>query len=78
MSKRLCNLHGLWEKSSPKDRCPKCKKVSTKEYDKNYRNKEADKFYHSRGWKRVRGLQLSKFPLCVECKRPAKIVDHTS
>lgn len=76
MSKRICNIHGLWEKNSPKDRCPKCKKSSTREYDKNYRNQEASKFYHSREWKRVRGLQLKKYPLCIECNHPAKIVDH--
>ncbi len=76
MSKRLCNIHGLWTKTEKQARCPKCKITSTREYDKKYRNQEASKFYHSREWKRVRGLQLSKYPLCVECNRPAKIVDH--
>ncbi len=76
MSKRLCNIHGMWTKDSKQTTCPKCKKRSTKTYDKTYRNKEADKFYHSRAWKRVRGLQLSKYPLCVECRRPAMIADH--
>ena len=76
MSKRICPVHGIWEKKSSKDRCPKCKKMSTHIYDKSYRNKEADKFYHSREWRRVRGLKLSRDPLCVMCGRPAKIVDH--
>jgi len=76
MSKRLCNIHGLWTKTDKQSWCPKCKTTSTREYDKKYRNQEASKFYHSREWKRVRGLQLSKHPLCVECKRPATIVDH--
>ncbi len=76
MSKRLCNIHGLWTKTDKQSRCPKCKTTSTREYDKKHRNQETSKFYHSREWKRVRGLQLSKYPLCVECNRPAKIVDH--
>ena len=75
--KRICPIHGLYTKdSNAKTGCPQCKKTQTKVYDKDYRDKENDKFYHSREWKRVRRLQLSKFPLCKECLQPAVIVDH--
>ena len=75
--KRICPAHGLYSKDKDdKSGCPRCKQARTKQYDKSYRNKESDKFYHSREWKRVRGLQLSKFPLCKECFHPAIIVDH--
>ena len=75
--KRICPAHGLYSKpKGDKSGCPRCKQTKTKEYDKSHRNKESDKFYHSREWKRVRGLQLSKFPLCKECFHPAIIVDH--
>ncbi|NOX15973.1 MAG: HNH endonuclease [Epsilonproteobacteria bacterium] len=75
--KRICLIHGLYTKTKDnKSGCPKCKQTKTREYDKNYRNKESDKFYHSREWRRVRGLQLSRFPLCKMCGHPANIVDH--
>lgn len=74
--KRICPIHGLYTKDKEMKGCPLCKQTSTKEYDKNYRNKESDKFYHSREWKRVRGLQLHRQPLCKECLQPATIVDH--
>ena len=72
MSKKLCAIHGVHSFR----RCPKCVTTSNRSYDKNYRNKEADKFYHSRQWKQVRKMQLNKYPLCVECSMPARIVDH--
>lgn len=74
--KRICPIHGLYTKDKDDKGCPNCKQYTTKEYDKNYRNQENDKFYHSREWKRVRGLQLHKQPLCKECLHPATIVDH--
>lgn len=74
--KRICPIHGQYNIAEGEIGCPSCKKLSTKKYDKNYRNQENDKFYHSREWKRVRGLQLSKHPLCIMCSHPASIVDH--
>jgi len=75
--KRICPIHGLYTKpKGQKTGCPTCKQAKSKEYDLHDRNKENDKFYHSREWKRARGLQLSKFPLCKECFYPAEIVDH--
>lgn len=74
--KRLCAIHGLWDKTTTMPRCPKCKQSSSRQYDKNYRNKESDKFYHSRAWKRVSSMQLNSSPLCVVCGEPAKIADH--
>ncbi len=74
--KRICPIHGIYTKETKEGGCPHCKKTSTRQYDKNYRNQENDTFYHSREWKRVRGLQLSKYPLCAMCSHPANIVDH--
>ena len=48
----------------------------TRHYDKNIRNKSADKFYHSSQWKKLRTLQLTKQPLCVICFVPGEVVDH--
>ncbi len=76
MSKRICPIHGLWEKVNDTDRCPKCKTINNKEYDKNIRNKESDKFYHSREWKTTRKIVLNKNPFCVECGNAADTVDH--
>lgn len=74
--KRICTIHGLYNIAEGESGCPTCKKYSTKKYDKDYRNQENDKFYHSRKWKRVRGLQLYKHPLCFMCQNPATIADH--
>jgi 5-methylcytosine-specific restriction enzyme A len=60
--------------------CEACKpKVSAtynKQYNKSYRNQEAQKFYESKEWKAVRQVVLERSPFCVECNRPAVIVDH--
>lgn len=74
--KRICPIHGQYNIAEGESGCPTCKKSSTKKYDKNYRNQENDKFYHSREWKRVRGLQLYKHPFCSMCPNPATIADH--
>jgi 5-methylcytosine-specific restriction endonuclease McrA len=76
MSKRICPIHGIWEKTKTKKRCSKCSSLSSRMYDRNYRNMEADKFYHSREWKKLRDKKLTKDPLCIKCGMPAKIVDH--
>jgi len=74
--KALCSIHGVYEKENKRSGCPKCKTITTKIYDKTYRDKEADKFYHSAKWKRVRKIQLKKHPLCCECGKPATVADH--
>lgn len=74
--KKICPLHGLWNQTNSKQRCPKCRQERDKTYDKNIRNKESDKFYHSREWKSVRSLVLNENPFCVECGHPAQMVDH--
>jgi len=74
--KRLCDIHGLWSKTTTVTRCPQCKTQTAKSYDKTSRDKDLDKFYHSINWKRARIRQLRANPLCVECHRPAQIVDH--
>ncbi len=76
MSKRLCNIHGLWEKKSPKDRCPKCSKQTHRNYDKYKRDKGMTSFYASGEWRKLRDIQLKKNPLCVTCGRIATVADH--
>ena len=72
MSKRLCNFHGMWTKTKDQMRCPQCKTTSNREYDKNYRNQEASKFYHSRAWKDVREkVRVRDAGLCQQCKQIA-------
>lgn len=76
MSKRICPIHGIWTKTPEQKRCPKCKTTSNKEYDNNRRNQESKKFYNSAAWKKVRKLVLTSNPFCVECGKPAEMVDH--
>ena len=81
MSKKICSFHGMWDNKKYKS-CPKCKSVSSRTYDKSYRNQEADKFYHSRDWKNVReSIRKRDGGLCQQCKRDGRItesnvVDH--
>lgn len=76
--KRICPLHGLWQKTEQTKRCPNCKIQSSREYDKTLRNKEADKFYHSQRWKQTRNLVLMDNPICNgdNCQQLATMVDH--
>ena len=71
MAKRICPIHGLWNKIEDKDRCPKCKTTNNRSYDKNIRNKESNKFYHSKAWKEVRLIVLRDNPFCIECGHAA-------
>lgn len=74
--KRLCSIHGIWEKKKPRDRCPKCSKQTQKNYDKHSRDKSLTKFYSSSQWRKLRELQLKKNPLCIKCNRTATVADH--
>lgn len=76
MSKKICPMHGLWNKTEQQQRCPKCKTIRDKNYDKKERNQERKKFYNSSEWKKVRLLVLSNNPFCVECGHAADTVDH--
>ena len=76
MSKRICPKHGLWEKLTLMDRCPKCTTENTKHYDKKVRDQDRKKFYNSSEWKKVRLLVLTSNPFCIECGHPADTVDH--
>ena len=51
------------------------------QYDRRFRDREADAFYHSREWKRLRQNYLIENPFCVECRKYGKltwatVVDH--
>ncbi|UFH59824.1 HNH endonuclease [Sulfurovum mangrovi] len=82
MSKCICPIHGVWEKTPDQPRCPQCSKHTNKVYDKTSRNKESDKFYHSRAWKSVREKAMIRDGMmCQECKRHGThtqfdVVDH--
>jgi len=72
MSKKLCNIHGLYET----DKCQKCKQSSNRVYNKVFRDQEVQKFYNSTQWKKIRNIKLSQSPLCVVCGAIATHVDH--
>lgn len=77
MSKRICNIHGMWEKKTGQSQCPKCKSMRAKTYDKYERNQESKKFYSSTQWKKVRNIALISEPICRMCKITiAQMVDH--
>lgn len=71
--KRLCPLHGVWEKSATQSRCPKCSSTYSKsyhkQYDKNHRDKESKKVYDTKQW-RVHtrpAILLRDGYRCVKC-----------
>lgn len=74
--KRICSMHGLWNKTEQQPKCPKCKTINNKLYDRNIRDKDADKFYHSAEWKKIREVVLTNNPFCISCGRAADTVDH--
>jgi len=75
--KRLCAIHGLWEKKTSISKCPKCNKLYNKNYDKNYRNKEVTKFYNSSIWKKIRKRVLMSEPICRQCTQSiSSHIDH--
>ncbi len=76
MAKKICPIHGIYNIGEDYTPCPRCKANRNKIYDKNNRDKEMNKFYHSKIWKQTRALQLSIEPLCVMCGKLADTVDH--
>ncbi len=82
MSKRLCNIHGLWTKTVEQPRCPKCRKTSNKTYSKHTRDSNSQSFYDSPAWRGVRGLVKRRDAgLCQQCMRDgfvtkSNVVDH--
>ena len=76
MAKRLCPIHGIYEKITARAKCPKCSSRTQKRYNETSRNKDLRKFYDSPQWRKVRVIQLTKSPLCVDCGRVATVADH--
>ena len=73
--KKICSMHGVYEGN----KCPECKALQSKQYDKTIRNKEASKFYHSSRWKKVREKVMKRDGgICQKCgeHRGTMIVDH--
>lgn len=56
--------------------CEKCEASRQKIYDKTTRNQESKAFYNSKEWWRVRTIVLRDNQFCVNCNRPADVVDH--
>jgi len=82
MSKRLCSIHGIWERSEKQTRCPKCRKINNKIYDNRSRDKDAKKVYDSKQWRehtRPAVLVRDNYT-CVMCGQRGKsedlVVDH--
>lgn len=82
MSKRICPIHGIYEKISKHDGCPKCKNKSDKDYNRFKRDKAATKIYNSKRWRydtRPKVLIRDNYR-CVKCGCLGKsidlIVDH--
>lgn len=82
MPKKLCNQIGCSNIISYEDRYCVAharnndKTATTKHYDKNKRNQERSRFYHSAQWNKLRDIHLQKEPLCIICQDPGEIVDH--
>ena len=87
MPKKICNHPGCNELVPMTERyClahkRDVKKKRDQSYDKDRRNKEFDKFYHSADWKKMRNfVMLEHGGLCCQCARidmtvPADVVDH--
>jgi 5-methylcytosine-specific restriction protein A len=56
-------------------------KERQKQFKETRKDKETNKFYSSRAWRKTRAAFLAQYPLCVECENlgrdePATVVDH--
>ena len=57
--------------------CEKHKQVADKQYNQFQRNKQAQAFYESAAWRRLRRIKLEMNPICEECKKgKATTADH--
>lgn len=75
IDRRICNKHGIYSGN----RCPECKALQDKTYNKASRNLDATSFYNSTQWKKVRKqILIRDGGLCVRCGGTSKrmIVDH--
>lgn len=75
IKKKHCQVHGTYETKS----CELCKKQTAKTYNEERRNKDSTAVYNTRRWQKLRALQLSREPLCINfdvCHNVATIADH--
>jgi len=73
VKKGYCPAHAHLEKKE--------KQEMHRHYNNNVRDSDAQRFYESPAWRRLRKIQLSRFPFCQLCMTkgkavPAVIVDH--
>ena len=74
IKRKICPTHGIYSTVS----CETCKKERNEIYN-NSRDKEAESFYHTQQWRKLRARQLTKEPLCInfdKCGNVATIADH--
>jgi len=70
---KYCQAHAHLEKAE--------KKNASRHYNNNIRDAGSQKFYESPAWRRLRKIQLGRYPMCQLCMAqgkavPAVIVDH--
>ena len=61
--------------------CPIHRKLVNQKYNRYQRNQEAQSFYNSSAWRKLRARFLIEHPFCVECRKNGKltkatVVDH--
>ena len=61
--------------------CPIHKKLVDQKYNRYQRDQEAQSFYNSNAWRKLRARFLIEHPFCVECRKQGKltkatVVDH--
>ena len=54
--------------------CDEHQKMADKEYNKNGRDMNLQRFYNSKEWRRLRNLKLSYCPLCEECLNSGRLI----
>lgn len=75
--RRPCKHPGCAELTySPTRLCEIHRKEAHKAYTRYNRTPEERRFYASKTWKQIRAKQLFASPSCMECGKPANIVDH--
>ncbi|MBO4394634.1 MAG: HNH endonuclease [Spirochaetales bacterium] len=73
---RPCSFPGC-PKLTDGQYCSEHKKIMDAQYDRRLRDRDADAFYHSSKWKRLRYQFLSEHPFCEECRRHGRLTRAT-
>ena len=57
--------------------CPVHKKLEEQKYNRYQRNQDAQSFYNSPAWRKLRTRFLIENPFCAECRRHGKLAKAT-